>query len=156
MSRMYRILKAAAASAAFIVCVGAALADDDVSEMSLTGVGVNVADLARAEKFYIEVFGMERVFRYPAEGKLMEVGLSLPGRPGMLILAHFNDDPLPDEKSAYGRIVINTPDAKAVAKLATDRGSTANVVAEGAGVATIIFMDDPDGYQIELYQPAGP
>ena len=47
---------------------------------SLTAVALNVADLARSEKFYIDLLGLERTFRYPAEGKLLEVGLRAPDR----------------------------------------------------------------------------
>ena len=68
------------------------------------------------------------------------------------LLAHFNDDPLPEGRTAYGRIVVNVSDAKAVAKRATDRGSTISqdmVIGNGAH---LIFFDDPDGYEIELYE----
>ena len=84
--------------------------------LSFSGVGINVADLARSEKFYTEVFGLTRVMRFPPEGKLLEVILSGPGQAGgmILALARFNDDPLPDGKTAYGRIIVTTPDAKAV------------------------------------------
>lgn len=126
----------------------------DIAATSLTGVGINVTDLSRSEKFYMEVFGLVRVFRFPAEGDLLEVGLARPDQPGMsLILAHFNDDPLPDAKSAYGRLIITTNEARTVAKRATDRGSTARNLGQPNG-PVIIFLDDPDGYQIELYQPA--
>ncbi len=123
-------------------------------DLSFTGVGINVADLARAEKFYTEVFGLQRVFRFPPEGELMEVGLARPGQSGgMILLAHLNDDPLPDGKSSYGRIVLATSDAEAVAKRAAAAGSTLrNLGAPGGPV--IIFLTDPDGYEVELYQAA--
>jgi hypothetical protein len=40
----------------------------------------------------------------------------------MLILAHFNDDPLPEGKKTYGRIVINTDNADFIAAKAAERG----------------------------------
>ena len=90
------------------------------SDLTLSSVALNVADLASSEKFYIDVLGLERSFRYPPDGKLLEVGLSRPGQKGQMsiLLAHFNDDPLPEGKTKYGRIVVITPDAKAVAKRA--------------------------------------
>ena len=81
------------------------------------GVAINVADVERSEKFYEEVFGLKRTFRYPpeGEGKLIEIGMQRPEMPGggTILLAHFNDDPLPDERTSYGRFIFNTIDAKA-------------------------------------------
>ena len=126
-------------------------------DITMSAVALNVSDLARSEKFYIDVLGLERTFRYPADGKLLEVGLSRPGTKGQMsvILAHFNDDPLPEEKARYGRIVVVTTDAKAVAKRATDAGFAARTLSAPPGGSVVIFVTDPDGYQIELYQPAG-
>jgi catechol 2,3-dioxygenase-like lactoylglutathione lyase family enzyme len=128
------------------------------ADVSLTAVALNVSDLARSEKFYIDVLGLERTFRYPAEGNLLEVGLSRPGSKGqmMVILAHFNDDPLPEGKAGYGRIVVTTADAKAIAKRATDAGAEARTLSAPPGGSVVIFFSDPDGYQVELYQPAPP
>ena len=126
------------------------------SDITLSAVALNVSDLARSEKFYIDVLGLERTFRYPADGKLLEVGLSRPGAKGQMsvILAHFNDDPLPEGKARYGRIVVTTADAKAVAKRATDAGAEARTLSAPPGGSVVIFVTDPDGYQVELYQPA--
>ena len=134
------------------------------SDITLSAVALNVFDLARSEKFYIDVLGLERTFRYPAEGKLLEVGLSRPGSKlaassanvGQMtvILAHFNDDPLPEGKARYGRIVVVTGDAQAVAKRATDAGGQARTLSATPGGSVVIFVTDLDGYQIELYQPA--
>ncbi len=127
-------------------------------EITMGAVALNVEDIARSEKFYNEVFGLERTFEFASEGNLIEIGLGRPGQAGGMgfLLAHFNDDPLPEGRTAYGRIVVNVSDAKAVAKRATDRGATISqdmVIGSGAH---LIFFDDPDGYEIELYQaPAG-
>jgi catechol 2,3-dioxygenase-like lactoylglutathione lyase family enzyme len=128
------------------------------NDVTLSAVALNVADLARSEKFYIDLLGLERTFRYPADGKLLEVGLSRSGQKGQMsiILAHFNDDPLPEGKARYGRIVVVTADAKAVAKRATDAGFAATTLSAPPGGSVVIFVTDPDGYQIELYQPAAP
>ena len=128
-------------------------------DLSFSAVAFNVADLGRSEKFYTEVLGLERIMRIPAEGKLLEVILAQPGQPGKMnvILAHLNDDPLPEDKAAYGRIVAITPDAEAVARRATDAGYSARNVGSGQpNDPVIIFLEDPDGYQIELYQAPSP
>ena len=123
------------------------------------GSGINVADIPRSEKFYTEVFGMTRVFRYPPDGdNIIEVGLTSPGQPGlMVLLARVNDDAIPEAAAKYGRLLINTNDANALGKRASDRGSTLrHIDLPGPNSPVIIYLDDPDGYQIELYQaPAG-
>ena len=135
--------------------VSAVAAEAQSSEPSITmgSVALNVTDIATSEKFYNEVFGLERTFEFESQGNLIEIGMGKPGGGGMgLLLAHFNDDPLPEGRTAYGRIVVNVSDAKSVAKRATDRGSTISqdmVIGNGAH---LIFFDDPDGYEIELYQ----
>ena len=118
------------------------------------GVGINVSDLARSEKFYTEVFGLERTFRFPPEGDLLEVGLAFPDQPGgmTLLLARLNDDPLPEGKSSYGRIVFNTDDARALADRMIAAGSTLLSDVGPPGGPVILFLSDPDGYQVELFQ----
>src|SRR5262245_47126669 len=39
------------------------------ADVTMSAVALNVSDLARSEKFYIDVLGLERTFRYPADGK---------------------------------------------------------------------------------------
>ena len=122
-------------------------------EINMSSVALNVTDIGTSEKFYNEVFGLERNFEFELQGNLIEIGMGKPGGGGMgLLLAHLNDDPLPEGRTAYGRFVVMVSDAKAVAKRATDRGSTISqdrVIGNGAH---LIFFDDPDGYEIELYQ----
>lgn len=135
------------------VATAEAQSGDAGPEINLSSVALNVTDIATSEKFYNEVLGLERTFEFELEGNLIEIGMGKPGGDGMgLLLAHFNDDPLPEGRTAYGRFVVMVSDAKAVAKRATDRGSTISqdrVIGNGAH---LIFFDDPDGYEIELYQ----
>ena len=130
------------------------------TKVSLNAVGINVADLDRAERFYTEVFGFERTFAFPPDSDApIELGLVRPGDNGMmLLLAKFSDAPLPEGKSAYGRIVLMTDDAMSLVAEAEKRGSTWRRVGdEAASSPTIIFLTDPDGYEVELYQaPASP
>ena len=123
--------------------------------VSISATALNVEDIERSEIFYGEVFGLTRVFQYPPEGdEVIEIGMTSPGQSSlMLIFAHFNDDPLPEEKKAYGRVVINPDNALAIAAKAEARGATIRNLSSPGG-ATIIFFDDPDGYDVELYQAA--
>ncbi len=132
----------------------------DPTEISLSAVGVNVADIDRAERFYNEVFGFERTFAFPpGSDDPIEIGLVRPGGNGMmLLLAKLSDDPLPDAKAAYGRIVLMTNDALGLTAKAEAKGSSwRRVDDESPSSPIIIFLTDPDGYEVELYQaPAAP
>ena len=129
-------------------------ADKPPPSVGFIGVGINVSDLARSEEFYTEIFGLQRTFRFPPEGELMEVGLAFPDRPGgmTLLLARLNDDPLPEGKSSYGRIVFNTDDARALADRMIAAGSKLLSDVGPPGGPVILFLSDPDGYQVELFQ----
>ena len=72
----------------------------------------------------------------------------------LLCLTRFSDDPLPEAKSRYGRIVFNVKDADAIAKRADERGSVLRELGlpRGPGKPILIFFNDPDGYEVELYQ----
>lgn len=126
------------------------------AEISFSSVGLNVADIPRAEKFYSEVFGMVRTFQYPPEGEPIEIGLGLAGQPGGmgLLLAHFSDDPLPEEKAAYGRIIITTSDARGLAERAVAAGAKMLRDVGPPNGPVILFLSDLDGYEFELYEPA--
>lgn len=142
---------------AVLLCVSVpAMAGDEKSDASLGLVAINVADLERSEKFYAEVLGFTRAWQYPPDSDdPIEIGLVAPGGGAGLALAHLNDDPLPEGKGSYGRIIVNTANAKALAKKAEAAGSTLRwVTIPGDNPPTIVFFRDPDGYEIELYQAA--
>ncbi|MDP6581569.1 MAG: VOC family protein [Vicinamibacterales bacterium] len=144
----------AAAIVGITIAVSAVRAEAQTSAMSFSSVALNVADLARAERFYSEVFGLVRTFQYPPQGDPIEIGLGRPDQQGGmgLLLAHFNDDPLPDGKSAYGRIIINSTDARALAERAVAAGAKMLRDVGQPGEPVILFLSDPDGYEFELYQ----
>ncbi|MCY3591657.1 MAG: VOC family protein [Acidobacteria bacterium] len=142
---------------AVLLCVSVpVMAGDEKSDASLGLVAINVADLERSEKYYAEVLGFTRAWQYPPDSDdPIEIGLVAPGGGAGLALAHLNDDPLPEGKGSYGRIIVNTANAKALAKKAEAAGSTLRwVTIPGDNPPTIVFFRDPDGYEIELYQAA--
>lgn len=141
--------------ASMFVCLAAPLAaEDQKSDAELRLVAINVADLERSEKYYADVLGFTRAWQYPPDSDdPIEIGLVAPSGGAGLALAHLNDEPLPEGKGRYGRIIVNTANAKALAKRAEAAGSTLrHVTIPGENPPTIIFFRDPDGYEIELYQ----
>jgi len=150
-------LSLAAALVGLVVSGSAVTALAQTNEISLGSVALNVADIARAEKFYSEVFGLERTFQFPPDGNnLIEIGLGHPDQQGGmgLLLAHFNDDPLPEGKAAYGRIIINSSDARALAEKAVAAGAKMLRDLTSPGGPVLLFLSDLDGYEFEIYQPA--
>lgn len=150
-------LSLAAVLFALVVAGSAAPAEAQTDGISLGSVALNVADIERAETFYTEVFGLVRTFQFPPDGNnLIEIGLGRPDQPGGmgLLLARFNDDPLPEGKSAYGRIIINSTDARALADRAVEAGAKMLRDLTSPGGPILLFLSDLDGYEFEIYQPA--
>ena len=121
-------------------------------------MAINVADLDRSEKYYRDVHGFTRTWQYPPDSENpIEIGLAAPGGGAGLVLARLNDEPLPEGKGRYGRIIVNTADAKALAAKAEAAGSEPRFVTiPGDNPPTLVFFRDPDGYEIELYQAPSP
>ena len=137
---------------------GAEKSDDGKSDAALAQVAINVADLSRSETYYRDVLGFTRVWQYPPDSAApIEIGLAAPGGGAGLVLARLNDDPLPEGKGRYGRIIVNTANAKKLAAKAEAAGSKPRFVTiPGDDPPTIVFFRDPDGYEIELYQAPSP
>lgn len=155
--RLVQIL-AVGALAAAPLAAGEEDARKAESDAELAQVAINVADLERSEKYYGDVLGFDRIWQYPPDAAApFEIGLAAPGGGAGLILARLNDEPLPEGKSRYGRIVVNTRNAQALAKKAEAAGSKPRFVEiPGDNPPTLVFFNDPDGYEIELYQaPSG-
>ena len=144
--------------AALAFATASVAANDEKSDAALAHVAINVADLDRSEKYYREVLGFARIWQYPPDSETpIELGLAAPGGGAGLVLARLNDDPLPEGKGSYGRIIVNTTNAKALAAKAEAAGSeTRFVTIPGDNPPTIVFFRDPDGYEIELYQAPSP
>lgn len=132
--------------------------DEVKSDAALAQVAINVADLDRSETYYRDVLGFTRVWQYPPDSENpIEIGLAAPGGGAGLVLARLNDDPLPEGKGSYGRIIVNTGNAKMLAAKAEAAGSKPRFVTiPGDNPPTIVFFRDPDGYEIELYQASSP
>mgnify|MGYP000907691073 FL=1 len=118
---------------------------------------IRVGDLDRAIAFYTEVLGMRLLRRtdYP-EGRftLAFVGYGPEDAEAVLELTHNWDTPAYDLGNGFGHIAIAVPDAYAACAEIKRRGGV--VVREAGpmkhGTTVIAFVQDPDGYKIELIQ----
>lgn len=118
---------------------------------------IRVGDLDRSIKFYTEVLGM-RVLRrqdYP-EGKftLAFVGFGEESEGAVIELTHNWDTPSYELGNGFGHIALAVDDAYSTCDLIKKRGG--KVTREAGpmkhGTTVIAFVEDPDGYKIELIE----
>lgn len=127
--------------------------------MRLLHTMLRVGNLDQSLAFYTEVLGMELLRKqdYP-EGKftLAFVGYGPEDQTAVLELTHNWDTDSYDLGNAYGHIALAVPDAYAACDAIRERGG--KVVREAGpmkhGSTVIAFVEDPDGYKIELIQRA--
>ena len=118
---------------------------------------LRVGDLDRSIRFYTEVLGMKLLRRkdYP-EGKftLAFVGYSDEESSAVIELTHNWEVEKYELGNAFGHIAIEVEDACAACEKIKARGG--KVVREAGpmkhGSTVIAFVEDPDGYRIELIQ----
>jgi lactoylglutathione lyase len=116
-----------------------------------------VGDLDRSLAFYTEVLGMRELRRqdFP-DGRftLAFVGYGSEQEGAVLELTHNWDTPAYEMGNAFGHIALEVDDAyDACAQIKARSGK---VVREAGpmkhGTTVIAFVEDPDGYKIELIQ----
>ena len=118
---------------------------------------LRVGDLDRSLSFYTEILGMRLLRRqdYP-EGRftLAFVGYGDEAANTVLELTHNWDTASYELGNAYGHIALAVPDAAAACAEIKARGG--KVVREAGpmkhGSTVIAFVEDPDGYKIELIE----
>ena len=118
---------------------------------------IRVGDLERSLKFYTEVLGMRllRMQEYP-EGKftLAFVGYGDEADSAVIELTHNWGVEHYDLGNGFGHIAIAVDDAYATCEEIKRRGG--KVVREAGpmqhGSTVIAFVEDPDGYRLELIQ----
>ncbi|HEX8986816.1 MAG TPA: lactoylglutathione lyase [Rhodocyclaceae bacterium] len=121
---------------------------------------LRVGDLERSLAFYTEVLGMRLLRRkdYP-DGKftLAFVGYQDESEAAAIELTYNWGVDKYELGTAYGHVAIEVPDAAGACAEIKRRGG--NVVREAGpmkgGTTVIAFVQDPDGYKIELIERRG-
>ena len=123
--------------------------------MRLLHTMIRVGDLDRSLAFYCDVLGMQLLRRqdYPAgRFTLAFVGYGEEAHHTVLELTHNWDTAHYELGDAFGHIAIGVEDAYAACERIKQQGG--KVVREAGpmqhGSTVIAFVEDPDGYRIEL------
>jgi len=118
---------------------------------------LRVGNLDKSIAFYSEVLGMQLLRRkeYPdGQFTLAFVGYGPESREAVIELTYNWDTDKYDIGKGFGHIAIEVEDAYAACDRIRERGG--NVVREAGpmkhGTTVIAFVEDPDGYKIELIQ----
>ena len=128
--------------------------------MRLLHTMLRVGDLERSIRFYTEVLGMRVLRRRDVpeyKYTLAFVGYDDEANAAVLELTYNYGVASYDIGTAYGHIAIEVPDAAAACEAVRAKGG--NVTREAGpvkgGTTVIAFVQDPDGYKIELIEHAG-
>ena len=118
---------------------------------------LRITDIEKSLNFYCEVLGMRLLRRMDFEqGRftLAFVGYADESEQAVLELTHNWDTSAYDLGDAYGHIAIGVDDVYKTCDDVRERGG--NVVRDAGpmkgGTTVIAFVEDPDGYKIELLQ----
>lgn len=119
---------------------------------------LRVGDLDKSIAFYTEVLGMQLLRRkdYP-EGKftLAFVGYGSEAENSVIELTHNWDTTSYDLGTGYGHIALEVPDVYKACEDIRARGG--KITREPGpmmhGDSILAFVEDPDGYKIELLSP---
>ncbi|MEI7705919.1 MAG: lactoylglutathione lyase [Deltaproteobacteria bacterium] len=121
---------------------------------------IRVGDLDRSIRFYTEVLGMKLLRRhdYPTGRFTLAFVGHAPESEGAAIELTWNwDTATYDLGNGFGHVALEVPDAYAACAEIERRGG--KVVRPAGpmkhGSTVIAFVEDPDGYRIELIQRAG-
>ena len=127
--------------------------------MRLLHTMVRVGDLERSIIFYTEVLGMRLLRRKDYPGgrfTLAFVGYGGEAETAVIELTHNWDTQRYDLGDGFGHIALEVDDAAAACEAIRSRGG--KVVREAGpmkhGTTVIAFVEDPDGYKIELIEAA--
>ena len=120
---------------------------------------LRVGDMERSKAFYIDVLNMKlvREKEFPeGEFTLAFVGYGEEADSTVLELTHNWGQSEYEMGSAYGHIAIGVEDVYAACEKIRSAGG--NIVREPGpmkgGTTVLAFVEDPDGYKIELIQAA--
>ncbi len=119
---------------------------------------LRVRDLDRSVGFYTELMGMKELRRNEVPGgryTLVFVGYeSNPGQAEIELTHNWDQEAAYDVGSGFGHMAVAVPDVAAACERVRSGGGKVTREAGPVkhGTTVIAFVEDPDGYKIELVQ----
>ena len=115
---------------------------------------IRVGDLDRSVKFYTQVLGMKETRRRDVpDGKYTLAFVGFGDGPEVELTYNYGVEKY-EQGSAFGHLAISVPDAAAAC--AAIKAAGGKVTREAGpvkhGTTVIAFVEDPDGYKIELIE----
>jgi catechol 2,3-dioxygenase-like lactoylglutathione lyase family enzyme len=125
---------------------------DNLKPTRVSGSGITCANLEAQKNWYVNILGMHVVRTLERNGAAYEYVLSTETTrgPQTAVLALLAGTRQPGATS-YGRFILNVKDADATAAFLRTHGIAARNVSAGA-----YFIQDPEGNNVEIYQPDYP
>jgi lactoylglutathione lyase len=116
---------------------------------------IRVGDLERSIKFYTELLGMKELRRRDVpDGKYTLAFVGYEGGDAEVELTYNYGVTSYEQGNAFGHLAVGVPDVAGACDLV--RNSGGKVTREAGpvkfGTTIIAFVEDPDGYKIELIQ----
>jgi lactoylglutathione lyase len=114
-----------------------------------------VTDLEKTAAFYKEVLGLEEVQRHTSPRGSELVFFKAPGSEELIELCKFDESGPVIVGPDLTHLAFEVPDMEAFAKHAAEKGYPLSDGPHVTGSGRVIaFIDAPEGYEIELIQPA--
>jgi catechol 2,3-dioxygenase-like lactoylglutathione lyase family enzyme len=135
----------AAAAAAIIAAPAFAAPPAGLMPKAIEGPGWNVIDLDAQKAWYMDKLGMKALRSIDRNGKPFEWIMGYDG--GGAILALLSSPNRPKGPNQMARLILDCPNAKALADNLKAQGVPVREVIPGAAY----FITDPEGNPIELY-----
>lgn len=127
------------------------------SEIRLSFIKLNTADLAGAEEFWSRAFGFARTMAYDEPGFLEHI-LEIPDQPGGLSLMLVQPKPVaqPTVGTAHGPVGLTCSDIVTTLESALAAGARVTMpITEVAPGVRVCLLLSPQGHEIELVQAGG-
>ncbi|MEI6352104.1 MAG: VOC family protein [Verrucomicrobiota bacterium] len=116
-----------------------------------------VADLEKTVAFYRDVLGLEEVKRFTSPRGSQLVFFKAPGSEELIELCKFDESGPVVVGPDLTHLAFEVPDLEAFARHAASKGYPLSDGPTRTGSGSMIaFLDAPEGYEIELIQPAAP
>jgi lactoylglutathione lyase len=116
---------------------------------------IRVGDLERSIKFYTELLGMKELRRRDVpDGKYTLAFVGYEGDPAEVELTYNYGVDKYEQGTAFGHLAVSVPNAAdACARIKASGGKvTREAGPVKFGTTVIAFVEDPDGYKIELIE----